>query len=151
MTEANVSDRSWKRGIIIGVVISVITAVMMMVMMKVGALPLPKPLGLAFAEKITGRTLPLPAGMLFHMMYVTFWSVVFVRFFPRRDIVTALALAAVLWVLVLVIFFPVVGWGFAGSGVSPKLIPAALMPHMLFGLLLWALNKYAHRKAAVTG
>ena len=37
-------------------------------------------------------------------------------------------LGLALWVAVLVIFFPVVGWGFFGLGVSPKLIPVSLMP-----------------------
>jgi len=151
MTETLQSDRSWGRGIIIGLVIAIITAAMMMIMMNAGALPLPKPLGLAFAERIVGHALPMPVGILFHAAYITFWTVVFVRFFPRRDIVTALLLAAVLWLGVLLVFFPLVGWGFAGSAISPKLIPASFMPHLLFGLLLWAIHKYARRKEARTG
>ena len=105
-------------------------------MMKAGALPLPKPLGLAFAERLVGRGLPMPVGLLFHAAYITFWTVAFVRFSPRRDIVTALLLAVGLWIGVLVVFFPLVGWGFAGSAISPKLIPASFMPHLQFGLLL---------------
>src|SRR3546814_10753700 len=58
------------------------------------------------------------------------------------DILTALGLAAGLWLVILVVFFPIVGWGFAGLAVSPKLIPASFVPHLLFGLLLWALDKY---------
>src|SRR3546814_8374886 len=86
--------------------------------------------------------LPLPVGLLFHTVYVTFWVAIFVRYFPRRDILTALGLAAGLWLVILVVFFPIVGWGFAGLAVSPKLIPASFVPHLLFGLLLWALDKY---------
>ena len=71
-----------------------------------------------------------------------FWSVIFVRYFPRRDIKTALALAGALWLAILVVFFPIVGWGLAGLNVSPKLIPASFVPHLLFGLLLWLLDKY---------
>lgn len=54
----------------------------------------------------------------------------------------ALALAGVLWVGILVVFFPMFGWGIAGLQVNPKLIPASLLPHALFGLLLWGLNRY---------
>src|SRR3546814_19431988 len=104
--------------------------------------PFPEPPSLAFAQTVIGRDLPLPVGLLFHTVYVTFWVAIFVRYFPRRDILTALGLAAGLWLVILVVFFPIVGWGFAGLAVSPKLIPASFVPHLLFGLLLWALDKY---------
>ena len=39
------------------------------------------------------------------------------------------------------------GWGLAGLHVSPKLIPASLLPHALFGILLWGLDKYLPRKS----
>jgi len=142
MTEPNSSNSSWLRSIGIGVGVSIVTAVIMASMMKMGISPMPKPLGLAFAEAILGTTLMLPVGLAFHTIYVTFWSVLYVRFFPKRNVKTALLLALVLWILVLAVFFPVVGWGFAGSAVSVKLIPASLMPHILFALLLWGLDKF---------
>ncbi len=145
MTEADQSVHSWLRAIGIGLAISVLTALMMVTLQKTGVSPLPKPLGLAFAEKLLNRSLPLPVGLLFHTAYVTFWSVVFLRFFPRRNIKFALLLAGMLWLGVLLVFFPIVGWGLAGTNISPKLIPASFMPHLLFGLLLWVLNKYARR------
>lgn len=145
MNKANLSARSWLRATGIGLAVSVLTALVMVTLLKTGVSPLPKPLGLAFAETLFGHSLPMPVGLLFHTAYVTFWSVVFVRFFPLRDIKTALTLAIALWLGVLVVFFPVVGWGFAGLGISPKLIPASFMPHLLFGVLLWALHKYAFR------
>ena len=145
MTEADLSDRGWLRAIGIGLAISVLTALLMVTLSKTGVSPLPKPLGLAFAETLLGRSLPLPVGLLFHTAYVTLWSVVFVRFFPQRNIKSALLLAGALWLGVLLVFFPVVGWGLAGMNVSPRLIPASFVPHLLFGLLLWALEKYARR------
>lgn len=142
MTESENSSRSWLRAIGIGVGVSLLTAMVMVPLMKSGVSPLPKPLGLAFAETLLGRKLPLPVGLAFHTAYVTFWSAVFVRFFPRRNIKSALLLAFGLWLVVLAAFFPVVGWGFAGMYVSPKLIPASLLPHLLFGIFLWGLDKY---------
>ena len=145
MTEADLSARTWLRAIVIGLVVSVLTALVMVTLMKTGVSPLPKPLGLAFAETLLNRSLPLPVGLLFHTAYVTFWSVVFVRFFPRRNINFALLLAGALWLGVLLVFFPIVGWGLAGMNISPKLIMASFVPHLLFGVLLWALNKFARR------
>ncbi|MBB3229454.1 hypothetical protein [Halomonas stenophila] len=132
---------SWPRAIGIGIAVSVLTAIVMVTLLKTGVSPFPKPPSLAFAETLLGRTLPMPVGLLFHTVYVTFWSVVFVRYFPRKTLLTALGLAAVLWVVILVVFFPVVGWGLAGLAIGPQLIPASALPHLLFGLLLWGLDR----------
>lgn len=142
MTAVERSGRSWLRAIGIGMLVSAVTAVVMLALTSTGLSPFPKPPSLAFAETLLGRTLPLPVGLLFHIVYVTFWSVIYVRYFPRRDAWTALGLAAVLWIVILVVFFPIVGWGLAGVSVSPRLIPASFVPHLLFGLLLWTLHKY---------
>jgi len=146
MAEHKLSGRSWGRAIGVGVGVAVLTAAVMVTLLKLGVSPFPKPPSLAFAETVLGRDLPLPVGLLFHAVYVTFWCVAYVRFFPQRNLKTALALAFVLWLVVLAVFFPLVGWGFAGLHVGPKLIPASLLPHVLFGLLLWGLHKYLPRK-----
>ncbi|WP_265519063.1 hypothetical protein [Nitratireductor luteus] len=142
MTTAEPNARSWPRAVGIGLLVSIVTAAVMLALTAAGLSPFPKPPSLAFAETMLGRALPLPVGLLFHTAYVTFWSVIFVRYFPRRDLWTALGLAGVLWLVILVVFFPVVGWGFAGVSVSPRLIPASFVPHLLFGLLLWGLDEY---------
>jgi len=149
MNDTRTSGRSWPRAIGIGVGVAVLTALVMVTLLKAGVSPFPKPPSLAFAETLFGRELPLPVGLLFHTAYVTFWCVVYVRFFPQRNLKTAFGLAFVLWLAVLVVFFPLVGWGFAGTHVSPKLIPASLLPHVLFGILLWGLDKYLPRKSGV--
>lgn len=135
------SKPSWLKAIGIGIAVSVLTAIAAVILLKTGVSPFPKPPSLAFAETLLGRTLPMPVGLLFHTAYVTFWSVVFVRYFPRKTLLTALALAAVLWAVILVVFFPLVGWGFAGLAIGLKLIVASALPHLLFGLLLWGLDR----------
>ena len=52
-------------------------------------------------------------------------------------------LAAALWFLTLVFFFPLVGWGFFGLAVTPKLIVAAAAAHLLFAVFLWGLSRLA--------
>jgi hypothetical protein len=136
---------SWPRAIGIGIAVSVLTAIVMVTLLKAGVSPFPKPPSLAFAETLLGGPLPMPVGLLFHTAYVTFWSVVFVRYFPRKTLPTALGLAAVLWGVMLVVFFPVVGWGLAGLAIGPQLILASGLPHLLFGLLLWGLDRYVGR------
>jgi hypothetical protein len=145
--------RSWPGAIGIGIVVSLLAALVMVALLKAGVSPFPKPPSLAFAETLLGRSLPLPVGLLFHVAYVTFWSVVFIQFFHTRSFMTAMALAGALWLVILVVFFPVVGWGFAGLHISPKLIPGSLLPHVLFGVFLWALERFIPRKhaAAIEG
>jgi hypothetical protein len=131
----------------IGIVTAILLSGVMVPALKFGISPLPKPLGLAFAETLAGRPLPLPVGLLFHVAYVAFWSVAFVSLFRQSlTLLNALILGLVLWFFVLVIFFPIVGWGFFGLAVSPKLIVASLVPHGLFAAFLWGLCKLVFKR-----
>jgi hypothetical protein len=124
----------------IGVLTAVLLSAIMVPAAKLGISPMPKPLSLAFAEALLRRDLPLPAGLLFHVAYVTFWSMAYVVFFrDRLSFARALALGLALWAVVLMLIFPFVGWGLFGLAVSPKLIVAALVPHVLFAVFLWSL------------
>jgi hypothetical protein len=129
----------WAKAIGVGLAVSILTAAFMVATFKAGVSPLPKSLGLAFAETVLRRPLPLPVGLLFHTLWTTAFCVAFVGF--SRDALTfmrALGLGVALWLLVLVVFFPVVGWGLFGLAVGPKLIVGAAIPHLLFAVLLWA-------------
>ena len=141
-----VSRKDLAKAIGVGVGTAVLLSAVMVPAFKLGVSPLPKPLGLAFAETLLGRSLPLPVGLLFHVAYVTFWAVVYVVVLrAHRPLVNALLLALVLWLIVLAIFFPLVGWGFLGLGVSPKLIVASFVPHLLFAVFLWGLCRFAFK------
>ena len=141
--------RDWAKAIGVGIVVSILTAAFMLAGVKSGVSPLPKSLGLAFAETVLRRPLPLPVGLLFHTVWTTVFSVLYVGLF--RDALTfmrALWLAIALWLLVLVFFFPFVGWGFFGLGVGPKMIIGAAIPHVLFAVFLWALCRWVFEAQA---
>ena len=135
------------KAVAVGTATAVVLSLIMVPAFKAGISPLPKPLGLAFAQVLLGKV-PLPVGLLFHVAWVAFWSVAYVALFDRRTFPNALWLALGLWVLVLVLFFPVVGWGFLGLAVGPKLIVASLVPHVLFAIVLWGLVRWAFPSAA---
>ncbi len=144
----DLSTREWRTAFVVGVANGLLLSVVMVTAFKSGVSPMPKPVGLAFAETVLGGPLPLPVGLVFHLAYVTFWSVAFVAFL--RDSLTlrnAFVLALALWIGVLVVFFPIIGWGFFGLGISPKLIVASFVPHLLFGVFLWGLCRFAFRPA----
>jgi len=142
----DLSAREWGKAFGVGVVNGLLLSAVMVPAFKSGLSPLPKPVGLAFAESVLGGPLPLPVGLVFHLAYVTFWSMAFVAFL--RDSLTlrsALVLALALWIGALVVFFPIIGWGFLGLAISPKLIVASFVPHVLFGVFLWGLCRFAFR------
>ena len=139
----------WGKAAAVGIATGVILAALNVLAMRAHLSPLPQPLGLAFAETVFGRALPLPVGLLFHLAWVTFFSVVYVALF--RDALTlgrAFALAAALWLVAIAVFFPIVGWGFFGLAVSPKLILPATVSHVLFAVILWGLCTAAFRTGA---
>ncbi len=132
----------------IGVVNALLLSAIMIPAFKFGIAPMPKPPSLALAQLVIGPNVPLPVGLLFHVAYVTFWSIAYVMYFwGRLTIWNALCLALVLWVVILMVFFPLFGWGVLGLEISPKLIPASLMPHLLFAGFLWGLCRLSFNKA----
>ena len=135
------SPKDYAKAIGVGIATAVILSLIMVPASKAGISPMPKPLGLAFAQVLLGE-IPLPVGLLFHVLYVTFWSVAYVALFPQRTFLNALWLALALWVVVLVIFFPIVGWGFLGLAIGPKLIIGSLVPHLLFAIVLWGICRW---------
>ena len=135
----HLSPQEWAKTIAIGITVAVLTAAVMFLGQKSGVSPLPKPLGLAFAQTVLGAKVPLPVGLLFHAAWVTFFSALYVVLFRGElTFIRSFWLAFTLWVLVLVFFFPVVGWGFFGLGETPKLIVASAVPHLVFAILLGA-------------
>jgi len=144
----DLSAREWAKAFGVGIANGLLLSVVMVTAFKSGVSPLPQPVGLAFAETVLGRPLPLPVGLLFHLAYVTFWSMAFVAFLRDSLILrNALVLALALWIGVLVVFFPIIGWGLFGLAIGPKLIVASLVPHLLFGVFLWGLCRFAFRPA----
>jgi hypothetical protein len=130
----------------IGVLTALLLSAIMVPVFKLGIAPLPEPPSLAFARLLLGAGVPLPVGLLFHVGYVTFWAVVYVSMFrDRLTLWNALWLGLALWVVILVFFFPLLGWGFFGLAISPKLIPASLVPHILFAVFLWRLCRWGFK------
>ena len=143
----SLAAKEWLKAFGAGIATAVLLSAVMVPAMKLGFSPFPKPLGLAFAETVLGHLLPLPVGLLFHVAYVTFWSLAFlVLFRGSLSFAKARLLGLVLWIGVLVVFFPIVGWGFFGLGVGPKLIVASLAPHLLFAVFLWGLCRLLFAK-----
>lgn len=127
----------------LGLLVALALSAIMVPLTIVGIPPFPQPPSLAFAEVVFGTTLPLPIGLLFHLVYVTFWSAIYLIYFsnPNTFGKTSL-LAGFLWLIVLLVFFPIIGWGVAGLQVGVPVLVASLGPHLLFAIFLWVAGKY---------
>jgi len=68
----------------IGVLTAILLSAIMVSAMKAGVSPMPKPVALVFAQKVLNAELPLPAGLTFHVAWVTLWSVIYVLLFRDR-------------------------------------------------------------------
>lgn len=65
-----------------------------------------------------------PWPVLFHFAYGMFWSAVFVYLWGKKGTVwNGLALGMFLWVLLMVVYSPLMGWGFFGYGEAYLLDP----------------------------
>jgi hypothetical protein len=136
------SRREWGKAAVVGIATGALLALLNIIALKAHLSPLPKPLGLAFAETMTGRQLPLPVGLLFHLVWVTFWSIVYLVLW--RDDLTlknAAVLAAALWLLAAVVFLPLVGWGVFGAAISLKLMLPLTVSHFGFAVILWGFTR----------
>lgn len=130
----------WVKAFVLGIVISGLLSLISISALQRGVSPLPGPVALVFAKTIyASEDLPLVVGLLFHTAWTTFWTVIFAALF-RNDptFLKALGLGLFLWLLVLIVFFPIIGWGFFGLGHGPALIVGSLVPHVLFAVFLWA-------------
>lgn len=131
----------------IGILTAVLLSLVMVPAFKLGVAPMPKLPSVAFAELFLGPNVPLPVGLFLHVVYVTFWGLVYVALFrDRLTFLNAVWLGLALWVVILVVFFPLFEWGFLGLAISPKLIPASLVPHALFAVFLWGLCRMSFKK-----
>ncbi len=137
--DSTITSQRFGRAMAAGVITSVATAVIMVIAMKTGLSPLPKPLGLAFAQWMIGRPLPLPVGLLFHLAYATGWSTLFILLAPRwLRFWPILGFGLTLWLIAIFVITPLVGWGVAATAVAgPKGVIATLIPHLLFSVFLW--------------
>lgn len=125
-----------------GLVVGILLSIVMVPANLSGIAPMPKSPSLAFAEAVLGTSLPLPVGLLFHLAYNVLWTVIFIVLFKHAlTFKNALVLALVLWVIALVVFFPINGWGLLGLSVGPMLIVGALVPHLIFAVALWGVSR----------
>lgn len=138
---------------LVGVFGSLVMFLFMVVGIHVtGVAPFQLPPSAAFLEQMGLNIGPLP--LLVHFGYGATWSVVLVMLFQRRtNLARGLALAMGLWLFMMVVYSPLIGWGFFGFGGSefpkdsilflesgPKYLIVTFLLHVVYGSIIGWLN-----------
>lgn len=119
-----------------------------------GFAPFNLPPSAAFLEKLGLNMGPLP--LLAHFGYgATFSAVLVALYGADTDVKSGLTLAGALWLFMMAVYSPIIGWGFFGVGGaghelamdaplylgSPvKYIVATLVLHLIYGTIIGGLN-----------
>jgi len=152
----------WFKAGVIGAIGSLIMFVLMMVAIHgAGVAPFNLAPSAAFM-----KTLGLPAkplALIAHFGYGIVWSIVFVALFEHRlTIARGLGLAGVLWLGMMVIYSPIIGWGVFGFGDTAtgelalgnpvKYVVATAVLHAIYGLTIgWGNARWLGRPAGEAG
>lgn len=145
---------TWINAGLVGALGSLVMFVIMMPLIASGIAPFNVAPSAAFLAKLGLPQMPL--APLVHFGYGIFWSLVLVAVFRDKvDLGRGLGLAGVLWLMMMFIYSPIIGWGFFGIGGSAhelaadaplwignplKFIVATLVLHIIYGGIIGGLN-----------
>lgn len=145
----------WLKAAIVGALGSLVMFIILMITIEViGVAPINQPPSAAFLQVLGLIVLPLP--LIVHFLYGMFWSIILVALSKTNGtIMQGLGLSILLWLGLMVIFSPIIGWGFFGFGGdnhtlepddplyignSIKFVVMTLVVHLIYGLIIGWLN-----------
>lgn len=145
----------WIKALVVGALGSLVMFLLMLVGIHgTGVAPFNMPPSAVFLEHLGMNIDPLP--LLVHFGYGAFWSVILVGLYGAdTSLQKGLGLATVLWLVLMVVYSPLMGWGFFGVdggghqlaatdplylGSPAKYILTTLILHGLYGAIIGWLN-----------
>ena len=139
------------RAATVGLLVAIGTGLVTVPLFKSGIAPMPEAPSLAFAKTLFGPVAD-SIGLVFHVGYVTgITTLALMVVGARPSAGTVAGIAALLYVIAVGAIFPVVGWGFAGLAITPKIAVAAIGPHVLYALVLWGADRVVFGRRARGG
>lgn len=146
-------DIYFKRGLVWGFFGTLAMTIIMITGTVLQMSPMPAPIPIAIAKWILGD-LPKPilviVGMLSHFVYGGMAGIIFsILLKDAVHLWKGLIWGIILWIGMQIIILPLLGWGFFGAEVSPKIAVATLILHLIYGGVLgsgssWAKNRSGH-------
>lgn len=145
----------WLKAALVGALGSLIMFLLMFLAIHVtGIAPFNIPPSAAFLEQLGINVGPLP--LLVHFGYGATWSLVLVALYGAdADLRAGLTVAGALWLFMMVVYSPVIGWGIfgfggAGHSLAPtdplylgspvKYLVATLVLHLIYGSIIGSLT-----------
>lgn len=122
----------WLKAAIVGLAGSLVMLAVMKPLIAMGVAPFNVPPSAAFLIKL--GLPPTPLALLVHLGYGATMSVVLYAL--ARDEVNVgrgLALACILWLIMMMVYSPIIGWGLFGFGAAASALPAANPLHLAPG------------------
>lgn len=132
-----------KTGFVWGVVATLAMSILMVTGLITGLAPMPGPIPEALVSLVIGGA-PKPVRMVVaitaHLLYGGIFGALLAETVRPISIWKGLGFGALLWVVMGIVFLPLVGWGFFGTAITPKIAVATLVLHLIYGGTLgWAL------------
>ena len=140
----------WTKAAGVGLVGSLVMFLLMMLGIHgTGIAPFNTPPSAAFLMKLGLPAQPL--GLIVHFGYGAFWSVLLVYLYGNRtDIKKGLGIAVGAWLIMMILYSPIIGWGVFGFGdahtlastdplyleTGPKYLISTLILHLVFGAII---------------
>ncbi len=122
----------WLKAAIVGLAGSVVMLVVMKPLIAMGVAPFNVPPSAAFLVKL--GIPPMPLALLLHFGYGAAASAVLYAIVREKvNVRRGLVLAGVLWLVMMLVYSPIIGWGFFGFGASAAALPAASPLHLAAG------------------
>ena len=145
----------WLKAALVGALGSLVMFLLMLVGIEVtGIAPFNMPPSAAFLQKLGLNVGPLP--LLVHFGYGATWAIVLIAIFgAETDVWSGLMLSVALWLFMMVVYSPIIGWGFFGFGGAGHELPAdaplylgspvkylvaTLVLHLIYGSIIGGLT-----------
>lgn len=144
----------WIKALLIGIVATFGMDIAMNAMMILGLTPTNIHPAAAFLYNLGIENNQL--SVLLHYSYGTLWALVFVSTFEKSFyVIRAIQLSLVLWVFMMLVYSPVIGWGFFGIGNAQLLqsdhplylnstigyMTISFFAHIAYGVVLGVVSK----------
>ncbi len=75
-------------------------------------------------------------AILAHLLYGGIWGAILTGVTRPVTLWKGLGLGIILWLIMQIVFLPLLGWGFFGSAITPKIAIATLVLHLVYGAML---------------
>jgi uncharacterized membrane protein YagU involved in acid resistance len=145
-----------QRSLLIGFALGLVATLAMSLLMLIGTLtdvsPMPKPIPIVIMTKLIGMQTAKPLRMILgiaaHFIYGGVWAALALTFLRPLTVWKGLGLGLVLWIGMLLVVLPLIGWGAFGSDLTLRIALATLILHATYGISLGLVGQYLDERSA---